>query len=115
MSLYTSRTAYPLRSQMMHLTLMSLLAFGVALAIDFTYTRWVVCVSERRRTAACFYSSVLPLLGSLSLIVFLVSWFSTIPAPLGHAAGTGAAMRGTNVYRPTKTTSLKPALAKTPS
>jgi hypothetical protein len=83
----------------MNLALACFLAFGIALGIDIAYTNWVVAVSEKRRGAACLYSALCPMLGSLSLLIFLDHWLTTFPAAVGHALGTYLAMRNCHGLR----------------
>jgi hypothetical protein len=76
----------------MNLILPCLLAFGIAIAIDYVYASWLVAINDKRTLAACVYSFLCPLLGSLSLLVFLDHWVTLFPASLGHAAGTWLAL-----------------------
>lgn len=71
-----------------------LLAFIFAVGIDFVYSRWILAVTERRRTPACIYSSCVTVLGFLSVLVCLDHYSAIIPAALGHALGTWIAVGG---------------------
>ena len=69
-----------------------LLAFTFAVGIDFTYSRWILAVTERRRTSACIYSSCVTVLGFLSVLVCLDHYTAILPAAAGHALGTWIAV-----------------------
>lgn len=66
----------------------AILAFGLALAIDLVYTKWQLAVTANRRLSASLYSAACPLLGSLSLIVFLDDRWTLLPSAIGHGLGT---------------------------
>ncbi len=77
----------------MHPLIACLLSMILAIAIDYAYSNWIICVTKRREASACMYSAAITLLGGCTTYLFIDHWYTLFPAALGHAIGTKLAMR----------------------
>lgn len=78
----------------MHAVILWYIMFMACFSLDFVYTRWMIAVTQHRRTLATFYSGLCVVLGYLTTIFCVDDNWLILPACLGHMGGTLLAMNG---------------------
>ena len=76
----------------MYLFLSWIMAFTLAIGVDWSYAKWVLNLAERRRAPASFFSALCTVLGSVSVLVCVNEYSAVVPTALGHALGTWIAV-----------------------